>query len=178
MNDEKISAVFLSRAAGILGDTSRGASGQDIVTIASAYAVDGGVQLPHPSYPLEKSKRTALYENLEALPAKAAYQALLELCDNVNDRFPNTATNLKMRLIAQYGHLSDLSSERSVSHGLIAGTLQWLELYPDARSLFTDALAKYEAGIFNRNCLDDLRLALETLVRLVLGNDKTASYHL
>ena len=175
MDNDRISAVFLTHAAGALGDTDLGATGQDIVTITSAYAADGSVELPHPSYPIEINKRTVLYENLMALPPRSAYQALLDLCENKNVRLRNAeeATKLKMTLVARYGHLSDLSSERSVSHGLISGTQQWLDSYPNALALYNEALAKYEAGVSERNCLDDLRLALELLVRTVLSNEKS-----
>ena len=156
-----------------MGDAELGATGQDIVTITSAYAADGGVDLPHPTYPIANNKRTVLYENLIALPPKSAYQALLDLCGKVRPRFAAEATKLRMTLVARYGHLSDLSLERSVSHGLISGTQQWLDAYPSALALYNEALAKYEAGVLERNCLDDLRLALELLVRTVLGNEKS-----
>lgn len=175
MDNDKISAVLLTHAAGVLGDTDLGATGQDIVTITAAYAADGGVELPHPTYPIENNKRTVLYENLMALPPRSAYQVLLDLCDNKKVRFRNSeeATKLKMTLVARYGHLSDLSSKTSVSHGLISGTQQWLDSFPNALALYNQALTKYEAGVLERNCLDDLRLALELLVRSVLGNEKS-----
>ena len=38
---------------------------------------------------------------------------------------------------------------------------------------YESALAKYEGGIFERNTLDDMRLAFELLVKDVLGNNKS-----
>ena len=38
---------------------------------------------------------------------------------------------------------------------------------------YDSALAKYEGGIFERNTLDDMRLAFELLVKDLLGNNKS-----
>ncbi len=172
---EEISAVFVTHAAGVLGDTDRGLSGQDIVAITAAYAVDSGVDAPHPTAPLTVNKRTALRQNLMALPTKARYQAILDLCNHptIQPRNPDGANKLKMTLVARYGHLSEAQPEWAVSHGLISGTQGWLDAYPKALALYNQALAKYESGALRRNCLDDLRLALELLIRGVLGNEKS-----
>jgi hypothetical protein len=39
--------------------------------------------------------------------------------------------------------------------------------------LFNEALQKHDHGIFRRNTLDDLRLALELLLRSLFGNGKS-----
>ncbi len=39
--------------------------------------------------------------------------------------------------------------------------------------MYNHALEKYRGGVFERNVLDDLRLALELLLREVLGNDRS-----
>jgi hypothetical protein len=53
--------------------------------------------------------------------------------------------------------------------------LQWLSEFPDALSHFEKALRTYlrDGAAKRRNVLDDLRLALEQLLRKVLGNDKS-----
>ncbi len=78
-----------------------------------------------------------------------------------------------MTLVARYGHLSDGEPEWALGHGLVAGTQEWLDSYPEALALYNEALAKYEAKAFQRNRLDDLRLALELLMQSVLSNDKS-----
>ena len=44
---------------------------------------------------------------------------------------------------------------------------------PDAQQLYNQALDEYGHGVFERNVLDDLRLALETLLHAVLENNKS-----
>lgn len=51
MHEEKIPATFIQYAADILGDTSAGLSGGEIVKATAAYAVEYDVELPHPTYP-------------------------------------------------------------------------------------------------------------------------------
>jgi Zn-dependent M32 family carboxypeptidase len=48
-----------------------------------------------------------------------------------------------------------------------------LATFPDVLEIYNAALQKYEAGIFTRNLLDDLRLALEKLLQEVLDNSKS-----
>lgn len=45
--------------------------------------------------------------------------------------------------------------------------------HPATRKPFDEALHKHKAGIFQRNTLDDLRLAVEILVRELMGNEKS-----
>lgn len=71
---DELPAVFVTHAAGILGDTSKGISGGEIVKVCSAYAIDANVDIPYSSYPFTGrvgiNKRTALYENIMAFPSK------------------------------------------------------------------------------------------------------------
>lgn len=56
---------------------------------------------------------------------------------------------------------------------LIEQTRHWLETFPDALQLFNAALQKQENGVFLRNLLDDLRLALEKLLQAIFNNGKS-----
>ncbi len=56
---------------------------------------------------------------------------------------------------------------------LIVQTRHWLDEYPDAKKLYIEALQKHKAGTYQRNALDDLRLALEKLLQGVIGNGKS-----
>lgn len=56
---------------------------------------------------------------------------------------------------------------------LIAQTKQFLSQFPDVKKLYDQAVTNYESKLLQRNVLDDLRLALELLLRRVLGNTKT-----
>ncbi len=49
----------------------------------------------------------------------------------------------------------------------------WLHNYPEAQKSYKSAMEKYSQGIYVRNTLDDMRLALELLLKKVLGNQKS-----
>lgn len=49
----------------------------------------------------------------------------------------------------------------------------WLDTFPDVLAIFNQAIEKYRTRIFVRNLLDNLRLALENLVQLIVGNSKS-----
>ena len=178
MFDEKIPAQFVQYVADILGDTSDGLSGANIVRATAAYAVEYDVNIPHPGYPFEApNKRTALYENLMAFSGPQQYRIIKELCDH-HSFTPKSSKNqkqLKVRLVTRYAHFAQESgsSESEINETLIEETRHWLDGYPEALALYNDALAKYEGQIFHRNLLDDLRLALEKLLCAVFANDKS-----
>jgi hypothetical protein len=163
-------------AADILGDTNKGLSGPDIVKATAAFAVEYDVNIPHPTYPfVAGNKRTALYENLVAFSPQQRYRILKELCDHPSfSSQPNKERKeLKLRLVTRFGHLAGDDSESDINETLIEETRHWLDAYPDALSLFNEALTKYEHGVFRRNLLDDLRLSLEKLLCAVFSNQKS-----
>ncbi len=176
MFDEKIPAHFVQYAADILGDTSSGLSGANIVRETAAYAVEYDVNIPHPSYPFEApNKRTALYENLMAFSAPQQYRIIKALCDHRSFSYvPNKERKeLKIRLVTRYSSLAQEDETSEINETLIEETRHWLDGYPEALALYNAALEKYEHGVFHRNLLDDLRLALEKLLRAVFANDKS-----
>jgi hypothetical protein len=177
MFEQGIPATFIQYAADILGDTSSGLSGGAIVKETAAYAVEYDVNIPHPTYPFDApNKRTALYENLMAFTPAQQYRIIKELCDHRS--FPPKPSpqrkELKVRLVTRYGHLAQSNVTYEINETLIEETRHWLDGYPDALALYNAALEKYEHGVFHRNLLDDLRLALEKLLRAVFANAKIA----
>lgn len=173
---ERIDPMFIHYAADVLGDTSSGLSGSNIVALTTGYAVEHGVKIPHQVYPFEAgNKRTALRENLQVFPPHLQFEIIRALCDHpqVTARNPEAARKLKIQLITRYGHLARDPVSAEVSKELVEETRHWLGSFPDAASLYDQALGKYRSGIFERNVLDDLRLALEVLLRGVLGNTKS-----
>lgn len=175
--NQGIPPTFLQYASDILADTSSGLSGPVIVRATSAFAVEYGIDdLPHATYPFDApNKRTALYDNLLAFSDRQQYRILKELCDHPS--FPlienKKRTGLKIQLVTKYGHLDPKDVPSEVNENLVNETQHWLSGYPESLSLFTQALDKYEHGAFQRNLLDDLRLALERLLRSLLGNSKS-----
>jgi hypothetical protein len=168
---EDISTPFLSHAADILAPAL---SGSQIVRITSAYAVDYSVDLPHPTYPFQApNKRTALFENLRPFEPKQQYQIIRELCDRVTSEAENPkVAELKLKLMAQYGHLGG-EAATELNKPLIVETRHWLDDFPKVKTLYDEALQKHAHGVYTRNALDDLRLALEKLLQAVFGNAKS-----
>jgi len=176
MLTETINPMFISHAADILGDTSTGLSGSNIIAATTAYAVEHGVSIPHNQYPFEAAnKRTALRENLQAFPPALQFEIIRALCEHpqVAERSPEAVRKLKIQLLTRYGHLSPAPIGTEISENLVEETRHWLDSFPDARALYDQALEKYRAKVFERNVLDDLRLGLEVLLRAILSNEKS-----
>ena len=171
-----LSAQFVSYAADILADTEFGLGGPQIVTATVAYAVEYGVTVPHFVYPfVAKNKRTALFDNLMAFSDPQRYRIIRELCDypKLVERNPQAVQKLKLPLIARYGHLAGEALGSELEEALIERTQHWLDPYPEVLVLYNHAVQKHGDGVFLRNVLDDLRLALEKLLRALLNNDKS-----
>lgn len=176
MFGDTIPPQFIRFAADILGDTERGLSGAKIVESASAYAVEYDVNIPHPSTPIQAgNKRTALYENLMRFEPEQQYRIIRELCEHPSLPEPNSAKikDLKIKLMSRYAQFAGDGAPGEINETLIEETRHWLDDHPDALTLFNDALQKYENGIFHRNLLDDLRLALELLLKALFENNKS-----
>ena len=176
MLDQTIPPTFLQYAADILADTNKGLSGPNIVRATGAYAVEYDILLPHTTYPFGTfNKRTALYENLMAFSPMQQYRIIKELCDHPS--FPAVPSaerkELKIRLVTRYSHLDPKDTPSEINETIIEETKHWLDGFPDALSLYCQALEKYEHGVFKRNLLDDLRLSLEKLLRNIFHNDKS-----
>jgi tetratricopeptide (TPR) repeat protein len=170
---DRIPTAFISFAATEL--TNNGLSGPKLVEITSAYAADFGVDIPHARYPFDApNKRTALLDNLLMFSPKQQYQIIRELCDrlNANGDIAQLVT-LKTKLFREYRDFADQDNLTAIHETQIIEARHWLADYPEAKKLFDEALQKHSHGVFQRNTLDDLRLALEILVRQLFGNHKT-----
>jgi hypothetical protein len=171
-----LSALFVNHAADILAETSDGLSGSEIVRALGAYAIDFNVAIPHPASPFEApNKRTALSQNLMAFSEPQRYQIIRDLCDHPTSKLRNAdaARKLKLTLMTRYGHLDIEKLGAEVNEDLVNQTRHWLGTFPDVLEVFNQALQKYATGVFVRNLLDDLRLALEKLVQTLVGNSKS-----
>ena len=169
-----IPSAFITHAANVLGDTSGGLSGPEIVRYCTDYAVDFNVNIPHSSYPFDTSnKRTALRENLSAFSAEQQYRVIKELCEL--DRFKNNqqVKDLKIKLISRFAQFATVGGGSEINETLIEETSHWLENYPESLKLFREALSKFENEVYTRNLLDDLRLSLEKLLQTIFKNGKS-----
>lgn len=175
---DEMPPTFVAYAAEILADTDRGLSGPQFVKATLAYSVQWDVPIPHPTYPFGANvpnKRTALYENLMVFPPAQRYRIIRELCEHPEllKKSPQAAETLKVTLVARYGHLADEALGSELDGALVERTQHFLGPFPDALGLYEQAVQKHANGVFLRNVLDDLRLALELLLKSLLGNDKS-----
>ncbi|MBX8537205.1 hypothetical protein K5D33_21105 [Pseudomonas cichorii] len=174
--DEKIPLSFLQYAADILGDTNKGLSGAKLMKELNGYAVEYDVHLPVPR--LEGTtinKRTVLLRNIEAFSSSQQYVILKALVRHSS--FPllisTEREELIHRLVMRYGHLDPHDAPAEVNLALIEETKHWLDGYPQSLDLYEKALQKYELQTYERNLLDDLRLALELLLKSLFSNNKS-----
>lgn len=170
---DRIPTAFISFAATDM--TNNGLTGPKLVEITSAYAADFAVDIPHARYPFDAlNKRTALLDNLLCFAPKQQYQIIRELCDRLNpDGSIAPLVALKMKLLSEYRDFADQDNAEAIHRTLIIETRHWLSSHPEVKKLFDEALQKHDHGVFKRNTLDDLRLALEILVRQLFGNQKS-----
>ena len=167
----KLDDAFLAYACDILADTNAGLSGMKIVEYCNSYAIDYNRKTPYGTYPFDApNKRTALKENLRAFEAAEQFRIIKELCEIPTLCDIEKVKELKLKLFARYGNLA---TEKISETELIQKTKHWLSNHPNALKQYESALAKYEGGIFERNTLDDMRLAFELLVKDIIGNGKS-----
>ena len=167
----KLDDAFLAYASDILANTNAGLSGAKIVEYCNSYAIDFNRVTPYGSYPFDApNKRTALKENLKVFTAPEQFRIIKELCELPALCDQERVKELKLKLFTRYGNLAN---EKISETELIQKTKHWLSNHSDALKQYESALAKYEGGIFERNTLDDMRLAFELLVKDLLGNGKS-----
>lgn len=178
MFDNIIPVPFLAKAASILADTTSGLSGPKIVEAINCYADQWQVNVPHPSYPFEAgNKRTALLESLRAFSPSQQFVILEDLCDHYSFTEVSTSRDerrkLKAELFTRFGGLRPNKEVKELDVPLIDEARHWLNHFPRALTLLEQAKIKYDAGVFQRNLIDDLRLSLELLLKDILSNSKS-----
>ncbi|MCL2040499.1 MAG: hypothetical protein FWG84_00475 [Bacteroidales bacterium] len=169
---------FSNFAAGILGDTDNGLTGNEITKYFNKYAVKYDVRIPYSNYPFPMqpqaiNKRTALSENLKRFSSEQQYTIIKELSELEKFKDSNDVKDLKIKLISEYGQLAGAGNPKEINEVLTEETIHWLQSYSDSLKLYQEALRKFNNQIFQRNLLDDLRLSLELLLKSILGNTKS-----
>lgn len=146
--------------------------GADIIKITTRYAVKYEISLPHNTYPFGMiNKATALTDNLNAFEDSS--QVFMIIKNMAKELGSKESEELYLELIQKYGHLDNTSELKGVSTELIEQTKHWLAKFPDVLKVFDSAIQKQSHGLFKRNLIDDLRLSLELLLKLLLKNDKS-----
>jgi hypothetical protein len=176
---EKITMAFLQHSAKVLTTSTEegggGLSGGKVVELTSAYAYDFGVDVKYARYPNDApNKRSMLLDNLAAFQPQQQYQIVRELCDRVDPvgKLPEII-KLKTKLFVEFAEFADQDQLTDMHRTLLVETRHWLADHPESQKLFNEALQKHDQGVFRRNTLDDLRLALELLLRSLFGNAKS-----
>ena len=142
-----------------------------IVEYCNGYALDFNRKIPYDSYPFDApNKRTALRENLKVFEDAEQFRIIKELCELPQFSQSDEIKKVRKLLFQRYGNLS---KERITETELVQKTRHWLSAHPAALKQYENALSKYEGGIFERNTLDDMRLAFELLIKDLLGNSKS-----
>lgn len=178
MFEAGIPVTFLSKAADLLADTNSGLSGPQIVRAINAYGDQWDVRVPHPAYPFEAgNKRTALLDSLKAFTATQQFQIIEDLCEHHSFLLASPSKDerrkLKAELFTRFGQFRANREVRELDVPLIDETRHWLHDHPKALALLEQAKLKYDAKIFQRSLIDDLRLGLELLLKSVLENTKS-----
>ena len=168
--------TFIQSSSDILGATADGLTSSQIVTMCAAYSFDFGIDIPYSSLPFPQdgsvpNKRTALKKNLDKFSPEQQFKIIKELCELEQFKGNSKVKDLKLKLITRFGHLNNELD--AVNEILIDETKHWLYDYPDALKLYESALLKFKNNTFERNLLDDLRLALELLLKSILNNQKS-----
>jgi hypothetical protein len=178
MQHNSIPPTFISRACALLADTNTGMTGPQIVDAINAYADQWNVQVPYPSYPFDApNKRSALEMSIKAFWPSQQFVILEELCEH--HTFPafsptkDERRKLKAELFTRFGHLRPNKEVRELDVPLVDDTRHWLGAHPSALAKLEEAKLKYDAKVFQRNLIDDLRLGLELLLKSVLENAKS-----
>lgn len=166
----QLSPSILIYASDVLGDTNTGLSGPHIVRYFNAKSIEHSVQIPHTAYPFDApNKRTALQENLMCFQAAHQVEIIEELLSHAKFENSEMALSLKSKIENFKESQVPIPSVQGIS---LNGQLDFLSRFPKSQQLYQAALKKFQDCLYERNCLDDLRLCLETFLHDVLQNKK------
>ena len=174
----KIPSIFLTYATDVLGETTEGLSGSNIVKAFTGYAFDLNIDIPHGSYPFDApNKRTALLENLRMFSSEQQYKIIRELCEHPKLPQPisSNINNLKIQLIARYASQFCVASSETLNLSLIEDVMHWLSDYPESKEIYDSALTKFNNNIFERNwpqTKGNGSIKIETAIQGVIVNSK------
>lgn len=170
-----IEKTFLNQASDVIGHTTNGLSGRDIVNQLNKYALIFRKKIPFAEYPFQEAsgvgnKRSALRENLKAFTAVQQFQIIKELCELSALTNNIEVANLKTDLILRYSHLCNNNAFDKINRPNIKDAPHWLDNFPNAKSFYQSAEEKFENKVFQRAVLDDLKLSFEALLKSILDD--------
>jgi len=80
--------------------------------------------------------------------------------------------DIELKKVKSNDYLFYPKGARLLDEKVVNDVLDWLQKYPKVYINFKSALEKYQNKIYQRNLIDDLRLALELLLKIILRNKK------
>lgn len=173
---------FIDYASDILGDTDKGISTSQIISICNRFAAEYNVNIPHTRIykgfsQTFSNKRTALKENLLRFSEKGAFAVIEYIC-NLNQYKENKEfKEVKIKLYTNFPQYVNKDKNENLNIEIIENK-ELLADYPTAKKMYDDACSLYNIGIYERNIIDNLRLSLELVIKQILNNDKSLENNL
>lgn len=166
-----IDNTFLVYATDTLADTTKGFTGGQIEKLMRAYSIDYNISIDSRAVVDFPNKRTALLEYLKSFPDNLQFKIINELSKNAKFIENKDIEKMKDRLLERFG--AYYLEVDTINAKLMENTSHFLGEYPKSLELYNKAIGFYNSKRFHRNCLDDLRLSLELLLKTVFNNDKS-----
>lgn len=174
--------IFLSYASSILGETSAGLTGNDIAKYFVEYAMKFDVHIEFSDSPFYSeeiegkfiTKKEALRMNLQCFSDEQKFFIIRDLCKLSRFRTNEEAKKLHIKLVQNFSELDTIRNEDEIlDYEIINKTRHWLENFEKASKCYNKAMEVYQLKTFERNLLDNLRLALELLLKEIFDNKKS-----
>lgn len=166
-----IDQAFINQATEILIRNSSYLSGDCIRQLFSRYSVEFNVRnLPHLTEKGFPSRHIAFKDNLKCFSDEQQFLIIRELCLSECYKDNLEAQTLITSLAQAYPDFVPQETTKELIDS-IEQLRCFLDSYSFAKKQYEAALNKKNAGIFERNMLDDLRLSFELLLRSIFNNE-------
>lgn len=168
---------FIDYASDILGDTEKGISTSQIISICNRFATEYNVNIPHTRIyqgfsQTFSNKRTALKENLLKFSEEGAFKLIEHICNLIQYKKNSEFKEVKIKLYTNFPKYVNKGENENLNIEIVENK-ELLSDYPKAKKLYDEACSLYNIGIYERNIIDDLRLSLELIIKQVLNNEKS-----
>ena len=173
---------FIDYASDILGDTDNGISTIQIISICNKFATEYNVNIPHTKIykgcnQTFANKRTALKENLQRFNEQQAFEIIKYICELRKYNELKEFKDVKIKLYLNFPQYVDKEENIELNNDIIENT-ELLSSYPKAKKVYEDACSLFKYGIYERNLIDNLRLALELICKQLLSNEKSLEHNI
>lgn len=162
--DRQIKNFIVANASQIVSKIT----GSSLHTLFGKHALKQGIQLPHDGMSNKTISKTTLFkENLRVFDNFDKFCILKEILETT------AQDNLHLELLNKFSFLDREPFPEKIDQVLLENTIHLLGAYPKANKPYEASLSMFKSGMHERNMLDNLRFALEELLRELLENDKS-----